>query len=242
MRALDRQFVLVRLAPALVGVALIGSAAGCGNYSEDEEPSSTPSSAPALLCQEAADNFDPAWPMTTLTDLVSYSDQLSIVSVTSEKALGPLVETDANGGMVGRSVELEVERTLWRREGAPTVSGTVSMIVDPWMVDGDDARPWNISGGARLEVGGRYLVPLTQVKDEEGVGWTVNGEEAVYPLNGSTIVCGSVREEEFSNEDVSGWSVDEFAARFAATEPDPLAVKYGRLDVHARWNAVAQGQ
>jgi hypothetical protein len=231
---LDRRFVLGRLVPVLATVALVTGAVMLAKASGGAES--------GALCREAAPNFDPAWPMTTLTDLVSYSDQLSVVTVASEKALSPLVESDENGGMVGRSVDLVIDRTLWRRDGAPTVSGRVSTIVDPWMVDGDDARPWYISGGARLEVGDRYLVPLTQVKDEEGVGWTTNGEDAVYPLNGSTIVCGKVREEEFANEDVSGWTVDDFAARFAATDPDPLAVKYGRLDVHARWNAVAQGQ
>jgi hypothetical protein len=184
-------------------------------------------------CREPAANFDPAWPQDTLTDWVSYSDQLSIVTVTSEAALGE--PTEMNGGFVGRNVVLDIERTLWRRDGAPSVDGTLTILTSGWIKD----RPISLSGGTRLEVGGRYILPLTRAGGE----WTVNTVGlAAFPLDGTTIVCGTVHPSEMVDEDIAGMSVDELAALYAATPADPLAVKHARLGPQARWMAVSREQ
>jgi hypothetical protein len=238
MTPLRRRFVIRRLLPALAGGVMV--AIGVVLLT-DERGSATADRRPLCL-ERPAPNFDPTWPQSTLTDWVSYSDQLSIVTVVGEKALSPLEETDENGGMVGRSVTLAIERTLWRRDGAPSVKGDVSVVTWGWMVDGDDPHRLRVGGGPWLEVGGRYIVPLTRSKSDDGFEWGSGPDMAIFPLDGTTIVCGSVRETEFAGEDISGTSVEEFAARFAATKPDPLAVKFGRLDPNARWQAVARGQ
>ena len=235
-----RRFVFWRLLPGIAGV-LVVAVTGCVVPLTDERGSANADGRPLCL-GEPAGNFDPAWPQTTLTDWVSYTDQLSVVTVVSEKALSPFEETDENGGMVGRSVTLAIERTLWRRDEAPSVNGTVSVITWGWIVDGDDRHRLRVGGGAWLEVGDRYVVPLTRSKSDDGFEWGSGPDMATFPLDGATIVCGTVRETEFGGEDISGISVEELAARFAATKPDPLAVRLGRLDPSARWQAVYRAQ
>jgi hypothetical protein len=221
---MDPRFIFRRLVPALACVGLLVVAALV--------VARTTGSAEALPpCGEPSASFDPAWPQNTLTDWVSYSDQLSIVTVTSEEALGE--PTELNGGFVGRNVVLQIERTLWRRDGAPSVDGTLTILTAGWIKN----RPISLSGGTRLELGGRYVLPLTRTGGE----WTGNaGGLAAFPLDGATIVCGTVHPQELVDEDIAGMSVDDLAALYAATPPDPLAAKHARLGPQARWMAVSR--
>src|SRR5262245_52718789 len=62
------------------------------------------------VCSAAA--IDPAYPQDTLTDLVSYNDQVSVVKVVSERRIREGSEEES-GGMEFRDVTVQVEDTIW---------------------------------------------------------------------------------------------------------------------------------
>ena len=92
-----RRLVGLAVAGCLAGT--FGGGAGAAAGKED------------LFCPAVRDQL---WTTGTLHDWVSFSDQLSVVKVVSERAL------DDRGGLgyVGRGVRIRVERTFWRRPGA----------------------------------------------------------------------------------------------------------------------------
>jgi hypothetical protein len=96
-------------------------------------------------------------PARTLRDWVSYADQVSVVTVTREEELSEPAGTDPrlDEDYVGRRATLHVDRTLWRREGAPSSDDTVQMIVWGWTERDGVRRPFAVRGGARMEVGRR---------------------------------------------------------------------------------------
>ncbi len=113
--------------------------------------------APARAIACAAE--DPAYPQDTLTDLVSYADEVSVAVVTGERPLptGPEEET---GGYYGRAVTVRIEDTVWRGPSGLTAPRTFEFVTWGWSGSYDDAIAG--CGGARLEVGKRYLLPLAR--------------------------------------------------------------------------------
>lgn len=73
----------------------------------------------------ASDRF----PSETLTDWVSYADQVSVSSVVSEE-LPESHDPNVNGGYFGRAVAVRIEQMLWRRPGAPSAHGTIREATD----------------------------------------------------------------------------------------------------------------
>ena len=71
----------------------------------------------------------------TLHDWVSNGHQLSVVSVVDATAPRPAARD--SGGLIDREVTVDVERTLWRREGAPRAARTLRFDVWGWMQESD---------------------------------------------------------------------------------------------------------
>jgi hypothetical protein len=191
---------------------------------------------------------DTALPGATLEHWVSYADQVSVVTVVAERQLplGP-EELAHDEGYVARTVTLEIERTIWRRPEAPQADHRVTFDTWGWTLHEGRMAPM-IQGGARLEVGHRYVLPLVLFTFEGETGWGVlNDGDANLPLDGSTIADGQVERPSKPGSDaypgvevLKGVTLEVFAERLAATEPDPLAVKHADLDPVARWQAVAR--
>lgn len=180
------------------------------------------------------------FPHKTLSDVVSYADQLSVVTVTNEVALPP--PPDNTGGYIARQVTLSIDRTLWNRPEAPAAVGSIPVITWGWLLEDDtnpDSQriPFGARHAPRLGVGGRYLTPLAQVDGE----WTPLGGEAILTLDGdvvtSDVVAGSPSGLAGS---LKGRRVDEVGELVGRTSPHPLAVKYKYLEPDARSEAVAR--
>jgi hypothetical protein len=214
-----------RMVIALLCVLSAVSLAACGG--------STSSS--SLVAGEASGRFlDESY-----SDWVSFADQLSVFSVVAEEEETPAPEVVERGeGYISRTVTLRIERTLWRRRGAPAAHGRIRVITAGWILEGGERHPYAIWGGPRLEVGMRYLAPLVRAP-RDGVDWTPLSDGSTLPLTGNAItVAGVVGVPSAIAASLNGRSPDEVAAIVDRTPPDPVAEKYADLDPDARVQAV----
>jgi hypothetical protein len=78
------------------------------------------------------------------------------VRAVSERTAGRLSDPS---GVVGRHLEVELERTLWRRPKAPHAPRRFSFTDFPWSRDDEDGslQPTVFSGETRMVVGRRYV-------------------------------------------------------------------------------------
>lgn len=134
--------------------------AGC--WSGDDGPGEA---ADPYRCH--AGNADYRLPTDTLTDWVSYSDQLSVVEVTAEHRGEPSRPEPGSdeAPWIGRRVDLRVLETPWRRPGAPTAPDTVTVQVDPWRLRKGRLQRFQISQGPWIEIGQRYLMGLARLDE-----------------------------------------------------------------------------
>jgi hypothetical protein len=205
---------------------------------------STGSSSPSVIVGGAGASSD-RFPSETFTDWVSYSDQVSVFSVVSEEEVWPSPQDlkrdlEQGTGYLGRVVTLRIERTIWRREDAPSAEDTIRVFTWGWALNEDGERrastaPW---GGPRLEVGARYVAPLVRAP-RNGVQWTPLSDGATLPLDGDLITTTGIGGNPSPiAERMEGRSVDALAEILAGTPPDPIAAKYFDLGPDARWQAV----
>jgi hypothetical protein len=181
-------------------------------------------------------SVDPAYPIDTLRDLVSYSDQVSVVRVVDEELIPEGSEAES-GGLENRTVTVRVEDTIWR--GPSGLSAPDSLDFTDW--GRMKGRTLGEEGGARLEVGRRYLIALARGTEEGRTAWWSYTAGAQLQLRNGVLDPDDVLGEPsriFTA--LAGLTVGEAAKVIAATEPDPLAVKYARLGGRKRWEAVAR--
>jgi hypothetical protein len=181
----------------------------------------------------ALDGGSARFPSATLTDWVSYGDQVSIVSVAAEEELGR-----GSDGYLGRVVTLRIEKTIWQRRGAPSADGTVRVVTWGWAIDDGERRPVAAWGGPRLEVGARYVTPLVRAP-RDGVAWTALADDSTLPLDGDVVTtAGVLGVPSLLAKDLRGKSVEELATMLARTPPDPIAAKYFDVPPDERVQAV----
>lgn len=112
--------------------------------------------------------WEGTFPDEGLSDWVSYSNQVALVSVVNERAL-PTTQRRPEE-LIGRVVTLRIDESLWLPEG-PTnnhllAGAEVDVVVGGWVLrEGVELKAVFV-GGPRLEVGGRYVMPLL-ASDEE---------------------------------------------------------------------------
>jgi hypothetical protein len=222
---------IVRVTVAMLAACAGGGATGCsGSYEGD--PSQrwwNPAD-----CQEMGDFF---LPTGTLTDWLSYSDQVSVVSVVNEQEIpaSPEVLMKGKGG-IRRLASLHIDETIWKSEGFIPRAGDLSLTVAGWWQKGGTRVPASMGCAPRLEVGGRYVMPLVGYRQ----GWS--------PLTfGSVLAAG---DDPVATADIKAWghnpvarslagkTVAEIKVILAETPLDPIAEKYRDLPVEERARAV----
>jgi len=188
-----------------------------------------------------------------MVDWVSYGDQLSVVTVLSESEFPnpSIARNPAGEGLMRRAVTARIDRTLWVAPGVRPWSGEVELDSGGWIVKNfRKAQPVVFEHGTWAEVGRRYLVALTR-SDAEFVpifgevfvlhpqAWIPIEEGRAMPVD-RRLAFGAAEPypEEYPLERIRGRSLEEVAALFAATEPDPVAQRYRHLWPGARWRAV----
>jgi hypothetical protein len=140
-------------------------------------------------------SLDYALPGETLAEWVQHGDQLSVLVVTDETPPATWPEYRNSGGLVGREVTVRVERTLWRRAGAPRAGRVLRFGVWGWMYD-DDQDPQSsraklvAEGTTRMEVGRRYLAVLVRRRGD----WGPLRDSAVMTLSSDGRVTSEVYE------------------------------------------------
>lgn len=214
--------------------ALILVAGSIGVATALNRGSSADSAPTQVALGQALDRF----PSSSLTDWVSYADQVSEVLVLDETrlALPAGAHPESDDGYVARQVTLEVEKTLWRSPSADAASQRIPFVAWGWMQRADELMPFGVANAPRLEVGRRYLIALAEID----TGWTALADAAVLSLEGDTVTSEVVAGEPSAvAESLAGASTSEVQALLDRTSPDPVAAKYADLEPEARWRAVS---
>jgi hypothetical protein len=175
-------------------------------------------------------------PSATLTDWVSWVEQLSVVTVVREEALPPdPEEAKRREGYLGRRVILEVDRTVWSNDGVAPASGRLEMTVNGWVLKGDVMHPFE-PGGARFLPGGRYVVPLLRLAGH----WAPLSGQSSFALAGDPIATADVQRRGISAtaERLSRMTFDEMAAALATAPRDPRVEAHRALPPLERFNAL----
>lgn len=180
------------------------------------------------------------FPNQTLTDWVSYADQLSVVQVIEEAVIAPPPEVEMNGeGYIGRRITLLVERTLWLNEGVEARSGSFQISALGWLQRQGGRRDVALPAGfPRLELLGRYVIPLLRFQG------------GVAPLTPDSVFAAPgdvVAESDLSSNGtgtvaamLDALSLDEVSTRMLAAPRDPKVEPYLNLEPEARLRAATQ--
>jgi hypothetical protein len=182
-------------------------------------------------------------PSESMRDWVSFGDQLSVIRVLDETAPKLPRDWKNSGGLIGRTVTVRVDGTLWHRRQGPRLRGDVRMQVWGWMMDSDQEadsprRPIASVNAPRLEVGRRYLAVLTKLRGD----WIALNDEAVMTLAGDTVTS-EVPEGEPSEPAAAlkGKTIDEAGAIVAAARPYPEAAAHPQASPVRRMRLVYAG-
>jgi hypothetical protein len=184
-------------------------------------------------CGDRGPGGDYAFSQETLRDWVSYFDQLSVVRAVSERTAGRL---DDASGVVGRRLEVELERTLWRRPKAPHARRRFSFTDFPWSRDdgAGSLQPIVFCGETRMVVGRRYLAIVGHWRGQwfpAGTGrLLLEGGRAVGGVDGGSPSA--------AHSALAGMPVAEAARAVAQAEPYRAAVANARIGPVARERAV----
>jgi hypothetical protein len=186
---------------------------------------------------------DGGWPTETLRDWVSFGDQLSVIRVVDET--GPATPPDYknSGGVIGRRVSARIERTLWRRPGAPRAPRLIRFNSWGWMMESDQdpnspRAPVVGEHEPRLEVGRRYLAVLVRDNGE----WFAVGQATMTLAANDTVTSEVVAGGPVAGAAaLRGKSIERAAATVAATSPRPGATRYRQLPPRERLEKIARG-
>lgn len=218
-----------RLTVALVVAALV-VAVGAVVWVSFLGSSSSPS---VVAGAGGSDRF----PSETLTDWVSYGDQVSVVYVSSERSL-PAQVIEPGDSYIPRVVTLRIAETVWRRTGAPHAGRIVQALTYGWALKDGKRRPIVAWGTPRLAVGARYVTPLVRAP-RDGIEWTPLSDGAILPLDGDVMTTAGIAGQPSAiAERLAGTSIQQIAAMLARTPPDPIAAKYFNLPPDKRVQAV----
>jgi hypothetical protein len=186
----------------------------------------------AWSCSDASADW--SLPTESQTDWVSYGDQLSVVEVLAEEKRWRVPDPGAPpDDWLGRSVEIRVTETAWRRAGAPSAPERFSMITDPGWSLKHGLRPITFGEGPRLEIGRRYAMVLVRYDEGEWAAYP----RATLPLEPDGRI-GSSCSQRPVRKGLTGLTVGEVARRLTETPPDPRAVAHASLPPKARFQAV----
>lgn len=163
------------------------------------------------------------FPTETVRDWVTYGDQLAVIKIQSERER--LFQHDnPDEGMIGRAVTVEVEKTLWSREGAPPApKSSFEIGVPGWTLHDGKRTEFAIKGSPRVEVGSTYVAVLVRLASDQ---WVPLGGEAIFPYRDDVLGRGEQKggiSRMPARQQVEGKSANELVELLRNTSPDPDA-------------------
>ena len=165
-----------------------------------------------------------------LRDWTSFSDQLSVIRVVSE-ATSP--GESERAAYIGRTVEIRVERTFWRRRGAPRAPKLFRQADWGWCRTSEGRVPFLLDAVTRLRPGRRYLAPLTRYR-----GWGALSD-ARLRLRGGRVIGGvDYGEPTFGHQELLGLALPAAVSLVRRATPYRAAIRLADKNPVQRWNAV----
>lgn len=166
----------------------------------------------------------------TAEDWATYADHIAVVTVVSERQIGELSEeTGRNtGGMIGRTVNLNVEKILWSAPDAPRgAPESFEMEVAGWFLNDntDTSRgthPFAMENSPRISPGHTYIKAIEWIddpcsQDEADGTWDALGPGDTIPYDRGVVGAG-----EFEGKDQT---VEEAKSRRLADSPNPPSLR-----------------
>jgi hypothetical protein len=166
-----------------------------------------------------------AFPAETLSDWVSYAEQVSIVRITADRPIAPPTNLESTGGYRGREADFVVEQTLWTAPEITTPLTSFAMNVAGWFKDHEAC----IEGSPRVEVGDRYVIPIAH--DDDGSVTTLSSS-AFVALNQVRGLVGKYTDP--AHDALRGTTVEQMTARLRAARMNPIAARYRNLSPRQR--------
>jgi hypothetical protein len=221
-RIRDRGFAIAGLVTVAVVVAVIAIAA------------THHGTRPQGISAEGAARF----PYYTATDVVSYADQVSLITAVSsvehpDENVDP-EQAKADGWAVLNNITFRVDRTLWHRDGAPALTGEFTTLSNGWWVRPDGSRQrFQVGGSAWVEVGDQFLAPLAFDNGK----WSETSIYDTFPVKDGKVAPLDSQHTTIAGL-LDGLEVDSAGQVFSAARPDPLAAKHFDLRPRERVHAV----
>lgn len=184
-------------------------------------------------------------PSSSFQDWVTFADAVVVVDAFAEDEMEPAKEVEEVGeGMIGRVVTVRLVEVLWTRSGAYRPPEQFAFKTAGWAFNAEGRRPMSFDGGARIEVGQRYLMPLV---DYDAAIWTLPDDTGWGPLDWGwayRFVDGTVRVEERQRtqelaSELDGRTGPEVAHTLTETKPLPEEERIAFLQAVAREMGVA---
>ncbi|WP_433167089.1 hypothetical protein [Kribbella sp. CA-247076] len=187
---------------------------------------------------------DDRLPSGSATDWVTYADHVVVVNATSETALPPTrTEIERGEGLIGRKVDLEVQKVLWsRKDAAQPAPRSWEYNATGWVFA--DGKPETRTALAlhdrpRIETGHQYVLAIAWQAPQCATGdtavpgrWMGLGSGSELPFDGGVIGQGEnegqlqtvdqVRSEAADNglEDaLAGQGATQLIAQLRAAQP-----------------------
>jgi hypothetical protein len=139
---------------------------------------------------------------STADDWATVADRVVVGTVKSEKLLPPTTAEAARGeGLLGRTVTIAVERTVWSRQGAPAVPAQITLSAVGSTFSGgvnNNRRRLAYHDASRVETAHRYVFAIRYVPAncDEGqqtpARWAGIGSGGVIPFDTATLGTGEV--------------------------------------------------
>src|SRR5215208_1691519 len=188
-------------------------------------------SAPAEPLGESCAELDTSFTTNSLHDVRSFADAMAIVRGVRESVPPEPDGPEGWAGLIGRYVDVRVERVLWRRPHAPEPPRRFRLNDLGWTGTPEHRRPFVACGATRMKVGRRYLAPIARDHGE----W--------YPFLGTRLrlhdhlVVGGVDadEPEHSHQALAGRSIPNAVRTVAETLPYRTTVLHPGGSPGWRW-------
>lgn len=177
-----------------------------------------------------AASMEEKFPSESLSDWVSYAQQVSVLTVLSEAQVPPPDEVwQRKEGYIGRIVTVRIDHDLWVAPGATPVHGEQQMLDWGWLLKGERLTPFS---KAMLQPGEQYVVPLASSRGKLG-----SISVSAIRISGASVAADVVSDQAWIRE-LGGQSLRQLEASLRAAVPDPVAVRFAHMDPADRVEAV----